>query len=30
MIFDPFEIAVSGIGPDVGVIGAASLALELC
>jgi glucokinase len=30
MIFDPFEIAVSQIGPDVGVIGAASLALELC
>jgi len=30
MIFDPFEIAVSRIGPDVGVIGAASLALELC
>ena len=30
MIFDPFEIAVSVIGPDVGVIGAASLALELC
>jgi glucokinase len=29
MIFDPFEIAVSGIGPDVGVIGAASLVLEL-
>jgi predicted NBD/HSP70 family sugar kinase len=30
MIFDPFEIAVSQIGSDVGVIGAASLALELC
>ena len=30
MIFDPFEITVSQIGPDVGVIGAASLALELC
>jgi glucokinase len=30
MIFDPFEIAVSEIGPDVGVLGAASLALELC
>jgi glucokinase len=30
MIFDPFEIAVSQIGPDVGVIGAASLAFELC
>jgi glucokinase len=30
MIFDPFEIAVSRIGPDVGVIGAASLALEIC
>lgn len=30
MIFDPVEIAVSQIGPDVGVIGAASLALELC
>jgi len=30
MIFDPFEITVSQIGPDVGVIGAASLTLELC
>jgi len=30
MIYDPFEIAVSQIGPDVGVIGAASLTLELC
>jgi len=30
MIFDPVEIAVSQIGPDVGVIGAASLAFELC
>jgi glucokinase len=30
MIFDPFEIVTSKIGPDVGVIGAASLALELC
>jgi glucokinase len=30
MIFDPFEISVSQIGSDVGVIGAASLALELC
>ncbi len=28
MIFDPFSIVVSQIGPDVGVIGAASLALE--
>jgi glucokinase len=28
MIFDPFKIVVSQIGPDVGVIGAASLALE--
>ncbi len=28
MIFDPVEIVVSQIGPDVGVIGAASLALE--
>lgn len=28
MIFDPFKIAVSTIGPDVGVIGAASLVLE--
>jgi len=30
MVFDPFNIEVSKIGPDVGVIGAASLALELC
>jgi len=30
MIFDPVEIKVSDIGPDAGVIGAASLALELC
>jgi len=30
MIFDPFAIDVSKIGPDVGVIGAASLALEPC
>jgi glucokinase len=30
MVFDPIEIAASQIGPDVGVIGAASLALELC
>jgi glucokinase len=30
MIYDPFGIEVSKIGPDVGVIGAASLALELC
>ncbi|MBK7628116.1 MAG: ROK family protein [Bacteroidales bacterium] len=30
MIFDPIEIKVSDIGPDAGVIGAASLALELC
>jgi predicted NBD/HSP70 family sugar kinase len=29
MIFDPFDIVASQIGPDVGVIGAASLALEL-
>jgi glucokinase len=28
MIFDPFTIVVSQIGPDVGVIGAASLVLE--
>ena len=28
MIFDPFKIVVSQIGPDVGVIGAASLVLE--
>jgi hypothetical protein len=28
MIFDPVKIVVSQIGPDVGVIGAASLALE--
>jgi glucokinase len=28
MIFDPFGIVVSQIGPDVGVIGAASLVLE--
>jgi glucokinase len=30
MIFDPFGIVTSKIGPDVGVIGAASLTLELC
>jgi predicted NBD/HSP70 family sugar kinase len=30
MVFDPIEIKVSKIGPDAGVIGAASLALELC
>ena len=30
MIFDPIEIKVSEIGPDAGVIGAASLVLELC
>lgn len=30
MIFDPFDIVTSTIGPDVGVIGAASLALESC
>jgi len=30
MIFDPIEITVSKIGADAGVIGAASLALELC
>ncbi|HOU96800.1 MAG TPA: hypothetical protein PLN06_09300 [Bacteroidales bacterium] len=28
MIFDPFDIVTSKIGPDVGVIGAASLLLE--
>ena len=28
MIFDPLEIVVSKIGPDAGVIGAASLPLE--
>ncbi len=30
MLYDPLEIAVSQIGADVGVIGAASLTLELC
>lgn len=30
MVFDPIAIEVSEIGPDVGVIGAASLALEVC
>ena len=30
MIFDSFEIVISKIGSDVGVIGAASLTLELC
>ena len=30
MIFDPVEIKVSDIGPDAGVIGAASLNLEIC
>jgi glucokinase len=30
MMFDPIEIRVSEIGSDAGVIGAASLALELC
>jgi predicted NBD/HSP70 family sugar kinase len=30
MVFDPVGIEVSKIGPDVGVIGAASLTLELC
>lgn len=30
MIFDPVEIKVSSIGADAGIIGAASLALELC
>jgi glucokinase len=30
MMFDPIEIKVSEIGPDAGVIGAASLVLELC
>jgi glucokinase len=30
MMFDPMEIKVSEIGPDAGVIGAASLSLEKC
>jgi len=30
MIFDPINISVSHIGPDAGVLGAASLVLELC
>ena len=30
MIFDPVEIKISDIGPDAGVIGAASLNLEIC
>ena len=30
MIFDPIEIKVSELGPDAGVIGAASLSLEKC
>ena len=30
MIFDPVEIKISEIGPDAGVIGAASLSLEIC
>jgi glucokinase len=30
MIYDPFAIEVSKIGPDVGILGAASLAFELC
>jgi glucokinase len=30
MLFDPFDIVLSQIGPEVGVIGAASLAFELC
>lgn len=30
MIFDPMEIEVTRIGPDAGVLGAASLVLELC
>jgi glucokinase len=30
MMFDPVEIKVSEIGPDAGVIGAASLVLEVC
>jgi glucokinase len=30
MLYDPIDIAISQIGSDVGVIGAASLTLELC
>ncbi len=30
MMFDPMEIRISEIGPDAGVIGAASLSLEIC
>jgi glucokinase len=30
MVYDPIEIKVSEIGPDAGVIGAASLVLEVC
>ena len=30
MMFDPVKIKVSEIGPDAGVIGAASLSLEIC
>lgn len=30
MMYDPIEIKVSDIGPDAGVIGAASLPIELC
>jgi hypothetical protein len=29
-VYDPIEIKVSEIGPDAGVIGAASLVLEVC
>jgi hypothetical protein len=30
MMYDPIEVSVSEIGPDAGVIGAASLVLEQC
>ena len=30
MMYDPIEIRVSEIGPDAGVVGAASLILEQC
>ena len=30
MLYDPIDIVISEIGADVGVIGAASLTLELC
>jgi len=30
MIFDPIQIEVSHIGPDAGILGAASLVLEIC